>query len=476
MLQIRLLGQFDVRLDGKRILLPSRAGQSLIAYFALTAGTPIAGKNWPAPFGPIAGGDRPQEPAPGALAHPQGDLSQKSEGNDILLAEEFTISFNPHADYWLDVAHFEKPCPDDESLASSLALYQGELLPGFYDEWILLERERIRSVFDNKMDQLLAHLIAAERWTAAQEQAERWLALGSSLEPAHRALMLVHGARGDMAKVSSIYQQCMAALDEQLGLEPSAETRALYDGLLKGAQVSSRPKTLQMAGTVTFLFTDIEGSTDLLDQLREGYADILADHHRLMRPRHPEMERAGSGYPGGCLLCHLCPFPGGPPVRRGGPAPVPAHPWPSDRPVRVRMGLHTGEPLIASTGYVGMDVHRAARIGDAAHGGQVLLSQTTRELVMQDLPAGLSIRDLGEHRLKDLKYPTPIYQLLIEGLPQDFPALRTKFTGTEAPTPGLPPFKGLQYFEEADSELFFGESCSPPNSWGVYARPNSCQS
>jgi WD40 repeat protein len=127
-----------------------------------------------------------------------------------------------------------------------------------------------------------------------------------------------------------------------------------------------------------------------------------------------------------------------------------------DEPIRVRMGLHTGEPLIASTGYVGMDVHRAARIGDAGHGGQVLLSQTTRDLVIHDLPQSMTIRDLGEHRLKDMKYPTPIYQLVIEGLQTSFPPLKTKFTGSEAPTPGEPPFKGLQYFEEADSELFFG--------------------
>src|ERR1044071_3720254 len=130
--------------------------------------------------------------------------------------------------------------------------------------------------------------------------------------------------------------------------------------------------------------------------------------------------------------------------------------WSDNKSPRVRMGLHTGEPLISSTGYVGMDVHRAARIGDAAHGGQVLISQTTRELVAQDLPKGLSIRDLGEHRLKDLKFPTPIYQLIIAELPFDFPPVRTKFTGTEAPTPGEPPFKGLQYFDETDYDLFFG--------------------
>jgi DNA-binding SARP family transcriptional activator len=182
MLQIRLLGQFDVRLDGKRVLLPSRAGQSLLAYFAITAGTPhrrekLVGMFWP---------DTSEETARKNLRQELWRIrkaisAERSEGNEYLLAEEFAITFNPQSDTWLDVSQFEQACPDDDSLASSLALYQGELLPGFYDEWILLERERIRSIFDNKMDQLLAHLIAAERWTAAQEQAERWLALGSSL-------------------------------------------------------------------------------------------------------------------------------------------------------------------------------------------------------------------------------------------------------------------------------------------------------
>jgi WD40 repeat protein/class 3 adenylate cyclase len=457
MLQIRLLGQFDVRLDGKRVLLPSRSGQSLLAYFALTAGTAqrrekLAGMFWP---------DTSEETARKNLRQELWRIRkaicvQGSEGNDYLLAEDFTITFNPHADYWLDVSHFEKSGPDVESLTASLALYQGELLPGFYDEWVLLERERVRSVFDSKMELLLAQLIAAERWTAAQEQAERWLTLGSSLEPAYRALMLTYGARGDMAKVSALYQQCLTALDEQLGLEPSPETRALYDGLLKGAQVASHPTKGPLAGTVTFFFTDIEGSTNLLDQLEGQYAAVLADHHRILRQAIQKWNGQEVDTQGDAFFVTFARSLEAIQCAAEAQRALAAHPWPGDGPVRVRMGLHTGEPLIASTGYVGMDVNRAARIGDAAHGGQVLLSQTTRDLVMHDLPKGMSIRDLGEHRLKDLKYPTPIYQLVIEGLPGDFPPLRTKFSGMEAPAPGLPPFKGLQYFEESDSELFFG--------------------
>src|SRR6185436_9376260 len=105
------------------------------------------------------------------------------------------------------------------------------------------------------------------------------------------------------------------------------------------------------------------------------------------------MERTRSRYAGRCFFCDLRPRHRCRSVRSGDATGL------ANKSVRVRMGLHTGEPLIAATGYVGMDVHRAARIGDASHGGQVLLSQTTRELVINGLPNGVTIRDLGEHRL-----------------------------------------------------------------------------
>ena len=91
------------------------------------------------------------------------------------------------------------------------------------------------------------------------------------------------------------------------------------------------------------------------------------------------------------------------------------------------MGLHTGEPSRVAEGYVGLDVHYAARIMSAAHGGQVLLSRTTRDLVEHDLPEGVSLRDLGEFHLKDLERPIPLYQVVIAGLPADFPPLKTRY-------------------------------------------------
>lgn len=455
MLQIRLLGQFDTRLDGKRVTIPTRAAQSLLAYLVLTAGTPhrrekLAGIFWPETSDENARKNLRQE-----LWRIRKAISvQQASAGDYFLANELTLTFQRKADYWLDVSQMERPDLDLQSLIANLSLYQGELLPGFYDEWVSIERERVQSIFEARMAQLLDQLITAERWLAVEEWAERWMALSGAREPAYRALMLASGARGDMAKVASLYQRCTEELQEQLGVEPSAETRALYDGLQKGARA---PRTsVQPSGTITFLFTDIEGSTRLLEKMGDQYASALSQHHEILRAALRKWNGHEVDTQGDAFFVTFARAIDAVQCAAEAQRAFAAHPWQPGAQLRVRMGLHTGEPLIASTGYVGMDVHRAARIGDVGHGGQVLLSQTTRDLIMHDLPNGLSIRSLGDHHLKDMKYPAPIYQLLVDGLPSEFPALKTKFTGTEAPTPGAAPFKGLQYFEEDDTELFFG--------------------
>lgn len=179
------------------------------------------------------------------------------------------------------------------------------------------------------------------------------------------------------------------------------------------------------AGTVTFLFTDIEGSTQLLHRLGDGYAATLAAQRDLLRGAFQKFhgqevdtqgdaffvvfERAADAAAAAVMAQHS----------------LAAHPWSQGEAVRVRMGLHTGEPRLTEMGYVGLAVHFAARLCAAGHGGQVLLSQSTRELVEQDLPEGVSLRDMGEHRLKDLQQPRRIFQLVIAGLPETFPPLKS---------------------------------------------------
>jgi YVTN family beta-propeller protein len=178
-------------------------------------------------------------------------------------------------------------------------------------------------------------------------------------------------------------------------------------------------------GTVTFLFTDIEGSTRLLRQLGGRYAEVLSEHQRIVR----EAVAAHGGHEvdtqGDSFFIAFSRAKDAVAAAADVQRDLAAHPWPDGAQVRVRMGLHTGEPQVGEQRYVGMGVHKAARIGAAGHGGQVLLSATTRELVEDELPPGVTIRDLGERRLKDVERPERLSQLVIEGLPSEFDALKT---------------------------------------------------
>jgi predicted ATPase/class 3 adenylate cyclase len=188
-------------------------------------------------------------------------------------------------------------------------------------------------------------------------------------------------------------------------------------------------------GTVTMLFSDIEGSTALLGRLGDRYGEALAAHRAIMRAAISasgghEMGTEGDSFfvvfgsaadAVACCVEAQCALAG--------------QAWPAGVAVRVRMGVHSGEPVRHQDGYVGMDVHRAARIAAAAHGGQVVLSDATRLLVASRLPAGVSVRDLGLHRLKDLPAPERIYQLAGPGLEERFPPLKTLGAAASLPVP-----------------------------------------
>jgi predicted ATPase/class 3 adenylate cyclase len=201
--------------------------------------------------------------------------------------------------------------------------------------------------------------------------------------------------------------------------------------------------------TLTFLFTDIEGSTVLLRRLGEGvYAQVLADHHSLIRSglaAHggEEVGTQGDAFfavfssPKACVAAVV-------EMQRA----MRVHPWPAGEHVRVRMGVHTGEAAQTVTGLVGLDVHRAARIAAVAHGEQVLLSETAAALVRGALP-GTALRDLGVHRLKDLGRPEQLFQLDAAGLLAVFPPLRS--LGNPALPNNLPAL--LASFIGRDQEL-----------------------
>ena len=178
-------------------------------------------------------------------------------------------------------------------------------------------------------------------------------------------------------------------------------------------------------GTVTFLFTDVEASTSLVRRLGSEYGDVLRRHRELIRAavgahHGREVDTQGEGFfvafgrakdSVAATVAAQCAHA--------------AEPWPDGSVVRVRMGIHTAEPELSSDGYFGMGVHRAARICALGHGGQILLSRSTAGLVDEDEIPGLELRDLGEHMLKGLDRPERVYQLVADGLDDEFPPLRS---------------------------------------------------
>jgi class 3 adenylate cyclase len=179
-------------------------------------------------------------------------------------------------------------------------------------------------------------------------------------------------------------------------------------------------------GTVTFVFTDIEGSTRLLQALGdEAYGRVSGDHRRLVRETFgtrggTEIDTQGDAF-----------FFSFPRARDAVAAAVDAqralrdHEWPNGSEVRVRMGLHTGEPHVGEEGYLGLDVVRAARISAAGHGGQILISETTRALLGNQLPDGVAVHDLGQQHLKDVQHEH-IYELTVDGREASARPLKTQ--------------------------------------------------
>ncbi|MEJ2209520.1 MAG: BTAD domain-containing putative transcriptional regulator [Anaerolineae bacterium] len=165
-----------------------------------------------------------------------------------VVADDLTVAFHSGDDVWIDAAILDRPLAPErsiEDLQEAVSLYRGELLPGFYDDWASLERERLHAILEQKMGQLLDGLVQEGQWQDVLEWGERWIALGQVPEPAYRALMMARAGLGDLAGMASAYQRCSQALERELGVEPSEQTLALYEelaaGKLFGGEVSWQP-------------------------------------------------------------------------------------------------------------------------------------------------------------------------------------------------------------------------------------------
>jgi len=396
---------------------------------------------------------------------------------EYLTINREAVAIKQDVDVWLDAAQMEDGLNElhqqgklnastVSQAAEALALYRGDFLAGFsvsdcrrFEDWQVRERERLHHLALDGFSDLVAYDIEQRDYQLGMVHAARLLELDPLMESAHRQMMLLLEKCGQRAAALGQYEICQKLLQTELRVEPDEKTRSLYEQIRSGKPIEVEENEHLPGGTVTFLFSEVEGSTELLKRLREQYALVLTEYRQLLQPAFQkwhghEVDTQGDsffvafGRATDAIGCAI-----------EAQQSLTAHSWLRGVNVRVRMGLHTGEPVVGHAGYSGMDVHRAARLAGLGHGGQVLLSRTTRDLVYQNLPIECHLRDLGAYMLKDIRYPQEIYQLEVPGLPIDFPPLKSLEKleqEEEPPAPGKSPYMGLQYFNEEDTEWFFG--------------------
>ncbi len=454
-LNIRLFGYPQLLIGETPIKPERRKTLALAAYLAVEAG---AGAGNPAAGGipreeaaALLWPDCSQEQAGAYLRQALWDFN-KSAGGEWLAKDDQRLSFDPAASIWVDVNEFRQRSArwksgggngseGQETLRALAGLYQRDFLAGFtlrgcpdFDGWQSLQAETLRLHLAQALEALSALLAGQGEFEGALYQARRWLSLDPLNEAAHRALMRLYEQQGQPGAALRQFQACRQLLQEELGVEPAEETAAVYRQIRSRA---GRPKPAGQAeepaaqaaprpsGTVTFLFTDIEGSTQLWEHYPEGMQRAFARQEAIFR-----QSMAGHGgyvykMIGDAFQVAFQTAPGALAAALAAQRGLLAEDWDEIGALRVRMALHSGVTEERGDDYVGPDLNRVARVLSAGYGGQVLLNQSTYELVRDHLPPGADLLDLGEHYLKDLVHPEHIYQLAAPGLPEVFPPLKT---------------------------------------------------
>lgn len=291
MLEINLLGRFKVQSGGEPVELPSRPAQMLLAYLSLQPGIrhrreKIAGRFW---------AESTESNARGNLRNALWKLRQ-AIGDEMFEADKSSLELSQRQAIHIDAAQLEiwpEEANRTEEWIQWAELYKGELLPGWYEEWVVRERERLEALFQRHMPVALEAMVEEQRWNAVLKWAEHWIALGHVPEPAYRALMTAHAVLGDSAAVAATYERCAEALRSELGVEPSPETKSHYEALAAGERPESSragqerkpPEAQHNLPAKTTTFIGREGEIDELTGLLAG------SEHRLVTITGP----GGSG-------------------------------------------------------------------------------------------------------------------------------------------------------------------------------------
>jgi predicted ATPase/DNA-binding SARP family transcriptional activator len=470
-LSIQLFGPFEVRLNGRPLpRLKFRKSQAVLAVLVLRH-SPL-----PPGEGPGGGVERdwlagllwPEATQPAALHTLRNCLTDLRaalgpEAGRLRSPTPRTLALDL-AGASVDVAAFDAALAraDPDSLAAAVRLYRGPLLEGRAEEWLFQERQVREQGYLTALEQLAALALARGEAAEAERYLRRAVGADPLRESAQRSLMELLAAEGNYAAALLAYRELRLRLHREINTEPDPETQALFrrlraearekagvrgqgPGVSSGRDQTNRPRVAEFAdprpltpdpcGTLTFLFTDIAGSTRLWEEHPEAMQGALARHDRLLREA---IERYGGevfksfgdqccavfGMAPAALAAALAAqqalhgvgalLVGALPGAEGHPQGV---------PLRVRMALHSGIAQERDGDYFGPALNRIARLLEAGHGGQVLLSRATQELVRDSLPEGADLLDLGEHHLRDLVRPEQIYQLSHPDLPGQFPPL-----------------------------------------------------
>ncbi len=437
-MEFRILGPLEVEEEGRLLNLGGAKQRSVLAFLLLHANEVVSRDRL---INELWGDEAPETAATAVQVH----VSQlrKALGRDVIVTQSpgYLIRVQEGE---LDLERFERlvaearvqePARAAEQLREALALWRGGPLAELDSvSFARGERARLQEQRLGALEQRIEADLALGHHAELVPELERLVREHPLRERLRGQLMLALYRSGRQAEALEVYRSGRRLLDEELGLEPGEELRRLeraileQDPSLAGALPPATPAPaapVVPTGTVTFLFTDIEGSTKLVQRLRDDYGALLEQHHRLVRgvfEEHAgeEIDNQGDAF--------FFAFRRARDAVRGAVEAQKAlagASWPQDATVRVRVGVHTGEPGLAETGYHGLDVVRAARISGAAHGGQILVSSATRDLVGAALEE-VTFGDLGEHRLKDLEEPQRIFQVAAPGLEAHFPPLRTE--------------------------------------------------
>jgi YVTN family beta-propeller protein len=436
--EFRILGPLEVWNEGRRLDPGSGKPRALLAVLLLRPNEILS----TAYLIEALWGEHPPLTAQKALQRGVSQL-RRVLGEEAVLtrAPGYALSVDPDR---VDAGVFERlfaegrqlveddPHQATQRLQDALALWRGPALPEFaLEEFAHEEIARLEELRILALEERFEADLRLGRHAEIVPELERAVSRHPLRERLRAQLMLALYRCNRQAEALAVYQKGRRLLADELGLKPAPPLQGLERAILNqdpaldlALQPIPRSDVAAPTGTVTFVFTDIEASTRLVRELGERYGVLLDQHNRLVRRTlgkrgGHEVDNQGDAFffafgrardavAGAVELQRV----------------ITTTQWPEDLGVRVRIGINTGEPGVAEAGYHGIDVVRASRIASAAHGGQIVVSRTTRDLV-GDAGEDVQFRDLGEHRLKGLD-PEQLFQVSAPGLAHEFGSLRTE--------------------------------------------------